>query len=129
MRIATPDQIAYWRWLAGVTTADVERFNAKWTKVASPNYVGVSGPCHLWTAGTSKGGQDRGTEKLPYGSFWIAGTTVRSHIFAALVIGTFKDIPLLPGLHVDHRCRQTLCVAPRHLEPVPVEENANRWRK
>lgn len=131
MRPPTPEQIAHWGWLAKVTDLDVDRFLSKIVLGDPPRHLPDDGPCHMWIAGISRGGQteEDGREKLPYGSFWVAGSARRAHIFSALCIGTFENKPHVPGLVVDHRCRRTLCVAPRHLEPVPVEENANRWRR
>lgn len=36
--------------------------------------------------------------------------------------------PIPEGLHIDHLCRNKLCVNPRHLEPVTQQENnRRRW--
>lgn len=129
MLAPTAEQLAHWTWLAKVTQLDVDRFLTKVVLGEAPKYLSPEdGPCHMWIAGVSKGGQEA-SEKLPYGSFWVAGSARRAHIFSALCIGTYENVPHRPGLHVDHRCRRTLCVAPLHLEPCPVEENANRWRR
>lgn len=34
--------------------------------------------------------------------------------------------PIEMGLHIDHLCRNTVCVNPRHLEPVTCRENVLR---
>lgn len=121
------EQAAHWPWLIKVTEADMVRFDTKWIVVAAPVGLGLVGPCNLWTGGTSVGGQ-KGHKAEPYGSFWVKGTAVRAHIFAALACGTFENIPHAPGLHVDHKCCRPLCVAGPHLEPVPQEENQRRKR-
>jgi len=130
MLVPTPEQILHWKWLAHVEAIDVARFDHKWVRADRPDHMAsMDGSCHLWIAGASRGGEDDGCDKLPYGSFWIAGHTVRAHIFAALVKGTWDGVRHVKGLHVDHRCRRTLCVAPLHLEPITPAINANRYRR
>lgn len=34
--------------------------------------------------------------------------------------------PIPDGLHLDHLCRNIICVSPDHLEPVTNEENVRR---
>lgn len=124
----TTEQLQHWRWLAAVDDAVIARFLAKQAEQLRPDFLGASsGPCLMWTGAWSKGGNPE--HRLPYGSFSVAtGFVVRAHIFAALVIGTWKNTPHQPGLHVDHRCKRSLCVAPLHLEPVtPARNQARRW--
>jgi hypothetical protein len=84
-----------------------ERF---WAKVQK----GTQDECWFWTARTSQDG---------YG--WFAPFThgdMPAHRFAyQLLIGPIPD-----GLTLDHLCRNTLCVNPRHLEPVTNSENVRR---
>lgn len=57
-----------------------------------------------------------------YGRFWSKGRTLLAHRFAyELFIG-----PVPEGLQLDHLCRNRLCVAPAHLEPVTIGENVLR---
>lgn len=82
-------------------TPAIERFEAKF--ITEPN----SG-CWLWTSYCGKSG------KAEYGQFWINGETEWAHIVAfRLYRGVIPD-----GLELDHLCRVTICVNPRHLEPV-----------
>lgn len=71
--------------------------------------------CWLWRGGRMKG----------YGSFFLevdggrtSGAHRASHI---LFIG-----PIPEGYEVDHLCKVTLCVNPRHLEAVTRDENRRR---
>lgn len=84
-----------------------------------PPPCGCSAPCHLWTGGKSRGQGN----KAWYGSFRVGRHVVRSHIFAAVLSGKMR-----PGLHVDHLCRNTLCVNNDHLEVVtPTVNSQRRW--
>lgn len=58
-----------------------------------------------------------------YGRFGFAGEVVLAHRLAyELEVGEI----LLP--HLDHKCRNTSCVNPDHLEPVTVRENGMRGK-
>lgn len=75
--------------------------------------------CWWWQGGTSSG---KGNT-APYGSFWCGGATRRAAIFVCVVTGK-----MIPGHHVDHLCKQTLCVNPDHLEVVtPSINSSRRW--
>lgn len=91
----------------GVSTED--RF---WEK------VDATGGCWNWTAGTDSSG---------YGTF-NAGKewgTVSAHRFAwQILVGPIPD-----GLELDHRCFNTRCVDPDHLEPVTHQQNVDRSRR
>ncbi|APD18791.1 HNH endonuclease [Streptomyces phage Raleigh] len=71
------------------------------------------GPCHLWDGAQNEKG---------YGTFWVAGRTVKAHRYAyEQHLG-----PIPAGLEVDHRCRRRECVAPGHLEAVTHRVNVLR---
>lgn len=72
------------------------------------NHVEDVGDCWNWTGGTNKGG---------YGLY-----TLGAHRFSYLT--TVGPIP--EGLHLDHLCRNVLCVNPEHLEPITQAENNKR---
>jgi len=69
--------------------------------------------CWMWTAAVSADG---------YGSIKWQGDTWRAHrLTYELLVGPIPD-----GLHIDHLCRNTLCVNPAHLEPVTPRTNTLR---
>jgi hypothetical protein len=70
--------------------------------------------CFNWTASRNKRGG--------YGRFKLAGKLEVAHRVAYELSG--GNIP--PGLTLDHRCRNTSCVNPLHLEPVTIAENIRR---
>lgn len=88
----------------GPSPAATARF---WSKVDR------SGECWVWLAGQATGG---------YGKFNDAGRTWRAHRWAyEAEVG-----PIPEGMHIDHLCRNRLCVRPDHLEPVEPLENVQR---
>lgn len=101
------------------TPSDEERFLAKVRKDAAG--------CWIWQASRSGGGprsvsmSDGG---YPYGQFWLKqfGRPIGAHRAAWIL---FRG-PIPDGLQVDHKCENTLCVNPEHLELVTNEVNARR---
>lgn len=81
-----------------------------WSKV----YADPSG-CWLWLASRDRDG---------YGRFFE--TNIRLHKRAHRV--AYEDVvgPIPIGLSIDHLCRNTPCVNPRHLEPVTNQVNSLR---
>lgn len=74
----------------------------------------AEGDCWTWTGAQIKG----------YGSFSMGKKTFLAHRVAYLDGGRKNRIP--EGYVVDHLCRNTLCVNPRHLEPITFDENVAR---
>lgn len=77
----------------------------------------VDDGCWFWTGAT----------RYEYGVFSVKvkgskQTTDPAHVWAyERLVG-----PVPEGLVLDHLCRKTLCVNPKHLEPVTVQENVLR---
>jgi hypothetical protein len=77
--------------------------------------IDFTGDSHwLWTAATNGNG---------YGVVNLAGATYLAHR-VALAWYSRRQIP--PGLVIDHRCRVSACVNPRHLEAVTSRVNTLR---
>jgi hypothetical protein len=75
------------------------------------------GLCWLWTGAAVRSGA------RTYGYAHLAGSksSYAHRIAYQLVHG-----PIPVGLEIDHLCRVTLCVNPRHLEAVTHQENVRR---
>ena len=83
-----------------------ERFNSKF--IVAPD----SG-CWLWMSPVSKDG---------YGQFSVGKKSHKAHRFSyERYIGGIPE-----GLQLDHLCKTTICVNPRHLEVVTAKENISR---
>ena len=84
----------------------LDRFMAK---------VDQDGPngCWVWMAAKDRDG---------YGRFGVAGAGALAHRVGYELMG--ERIP--EGLQLDHLCRNTSCVNPRHLDPVTSRVNTHR---
>jgi hypothetical protein len=81
-----------------------ERFDSKVLKTES---------CWIWQASKN----DRN-----YGMFWLNGRYVRAHRISYMMhYGNLEK-----NFVIDHLCRNTLCVNPKHLEQVTQKENVRR---
>lgn len=81
-----------------------DRFHAKVAPDDMPN------GCLLWVASVDQFG---------YGQFWFDGRRWRSHRWSyRRFVGE-----LVPGLVIDHICRNRKCVNPEHLRQVTQREN------
>src|SRR5665647_2266757 len=89
--------------------AVVDRFAAK---VALTN----SG-CIEWVAGTNGVG---------YGLIHLGPEDGSRKVYAHRWSYEHHFGPVPDGLHLDHLCRNTICVNPEHLEPVTQRENVLR---
>jgi hypothetical protein len=84
-----------------------------WAKVQRGSDI----ECWLWTGAVGSHG---------YGNFWTGQRYARAHRYAYELIR--GPIPEGDGCRtvLDHRCRNTLCVNPRHLDPVSDKVNIHR---
>lgn len=79
-------------------------------------------PDHCWEwTGTFSGGR-----YSPYGVISVgpAGNVTRH--YAHRLSYELNVGPIPPGLTIDHLCGRTLCVNPKHMEPVPQGVNTLR---
>lgn len=75
--------------------------------------------CWLWEGGARGGPKHK---KHRYGGFSLNGKWQIAHrISYEMFVDKIPD-----GLIIDHLCRTTWCVNPKHLEPVTYQENAQR---
>lgn len=77
--------------------------------------VNKTDTCWLWTASAPHG----------YGQIKAGGKFVKT-LYAHRVAYEMLVGPIPEGLHLDHLCRVTRCVNPKHLEPVTRRENLLR---
>lgn len=89
-----------------LTEKQNENFNKK---------VEITDDCHIWTATTTR-------TKKGYGEFWINDRLYRAHRVSYFIAnGTIDN-----ELEIDHKCENTSCVNPAHLEQVTTQENLRR---
>lgn len=79
----------------------------------------VDDGCWIWTARVNRQRHGYGmlSVKRPNGY----GTALAHRVSYETYVG-----PIPPGFHVDHLCRKTICVNPRHLEAVTPLINLRR---
>lgn len=88
----------------------IARFNEK--------LIAADGGCIEWRAGTNSCG---------YGIFYPGPPAgIGDKVYAHRWSYEYHVGPIPAGLHLDHLCRNTLCVNPDHLEPVSLAENVRR---
>lgn len=73
--------------------------------------------CVEWQAGTNGVG---------YGLFHPYTTSTNRKVYAHRWAYEQRFGPIPEGMHLDHLCRNTICVNPDHLEPVSPAENLRR---
>lgn len=73
--------------------------------------------CVEWMAGTNNVG---------YGVFHLGPEDGNRKVYAHRWSYEYHVGQIPDGLHLDHLCRNTLCVNPDHLEPVTLAENVLR---
>lgn len=87
------------------------------TPPADPCALPVTGPCWTWTAALSGKG-------YAYTNFGRAERWLVHRWTYTQFVGPIPD-----GLECDHRCRNTACVNPAHVEPVTGKVNQERGIK
>lgn len=130
-RVIRAAQVGHWPWVDKINDGNRARFLALCDLDVEPpaDVPGLVGPCRMWRGAKTKGGGPV-THRLTYGTFAVYPWQMRAHIFAVAAWETLDKMPHLPGQHVDHLCKRTLCVAPLHLQSVPPLVNlARRWGK
>jgi hypothetical protein len=76
----------------------------------------IGDECWQWYAGHDKNG---------YGQFWYNGRSHWAHrISYAIFNGGIPD-----GLTIDHKCFNTLCVNPKHVQLMTHPENCGRHKE
>ena len=83
-----------------------------WAKVSIDESTG----CWNWIGAKSK------TGNVYYGFIGVA----RKNALAHRTMYQLERGEIPQGMTLDHLCRNTLCVNPEHLEPVPMRENTLR---
>ena len=78
----------------------------------------AEGKCWMWVGARGHSG---------YGQFRMGKRMVPAHRVAWLDGGRKNAIP--DEWVIDHLCRNTSCVNPQHLEPVPFEVNVERGKR
>lgn len=91
--------------------SDAERF---WCKVIP------AGPADCWSWVGSRRKAGYGTFLVPRDGRRVRGVVAHRWAYESLVG------PIPPGFHLDHLCRNTVCVNPAHLEAVSRAENQRR---
>lgn len=112
----------------------VERFLGYVDQSHDRSFEGTK--CWQWLGGKSIGG-NRYSARGIYGTFNPGGVVarqggIRAHVFSAWITGLLpRDIPIkVPkGMNLDHRCVNSICVNPLHMELVTAVENQIRRLK
>lgn len=65
------------------------------------------------------------TDEKGYGRYRYRGVLMQAHRAIWLLAGRALDA----AKHLDHRCRRTCCVNPKHLQEVTPRENNRRARR
>lgn len=92
--------------------------DAKIFMLMRTNLAATTDDCWLWLGSQ----QFNRIGRLTYGVAHFNGKKIYAHRLA--YVAFVGQIP--EGLTIDHLCRNTLCINPWHLEPVPIHINLAR---
>lgn len=107
---------------------DDQRFWEKVRKNEKRN-LRVGTPCWVWTAGVNAKGYGRFgvIEWFDRNTFRKDGKRTNVGIMAHHYLWCKEQgRRVAPGMTLDHRCRNKLCVRPNHLEEVTIRVNSQR---
>lgn len=75
----------------------------------------LGSPCWEWTMAVTEGGSKGGH----YSRISMFGRDWKGHRLSYLI--AYGE--LIPGLEIDHKCENTTCVNPAHLQQITGEQN------
>lgn len=101
-----------------IVPAPSERWRRVFDRIVARCIVDPDTGCWIWTG--PRGGGRNGK----YPRMCLDGCTVAVHRVMYILLNGF----IAPKRHVDHKCRNTACVNPDHLESVTHKENQRRRR-
>jgi hypothetical protein len=102
----------------------LEHFDEKAAKRFWAKVDKTKSSCWVWTGARTAQRPKRAYAEATegYGAFLINKRPFYAHRLSYLV----HNGPLIDGLVIDHKCNNTLCVNPKHLQQMTSQDNVNR---